>query len=356
MRKIIHVDMDAFYAAVEQRDHPELRGKPVAVGGGGPRGVVMAASYEARRYGVRSAMPGFQARRLCPELIFVRTRFDAYKAASRQIRGIFLTYTDLVEPLSLDEAYLDVTASKRGPPSATAIARAIKDEIRSATGLTASAGVSFNKFLAKVASDVRKPDGLTVIRPEQAEAFIAALPIERFFGVGPNTARRMKALGIHDGADLAARAEDELVRRFGKVGHHYFRIVRGLDEREVCPDRPYKSIGAERTFERDLADPDAMLERVRPIAEQVAERMTAADSFGRTVTLKIKHHDFTVTTRQHTLSDWVHSAEELIALAAWLLHNPEPPRRPVRLLGLGVSIFALAPTAPRQLSLELGGP
>ena len=356
MRKIIHVDMDAFYAAVEQRDHPELRGKPVAVGGGGPRGVVMAASYEARRYGVRSAMPGFQARRLCPELIFVRTRFDAYKAASRQIRGIFLTYTDLVEPLSLDEAYLDVTASKRGPPSATAIARAIKDEIRSATGLTASAGVSFNKFLATVASDVRKPDGLTVIRPEQAEAFIAALPIERFFGVGPKTARRMKALGIHDGADLAARSEDELVRRFGKVGHHYFRIVRGLDEREVCPDRPYKSIGAESTFERDLADPDAMLERLRPIAEQGAERMTAADSFGRTVTLKIKHHDFTVTTRQHTLSDWVHSAEELIALAAWLLHHPEPPRRPVRLLGLAVSKFALAPTAPRQLSLELGGP
>ena len=353
MRKIIHVDMDAFYAAVEQRDDPALRGKPVAVGGGGARGVVMAASYEARRYGVRSAMPGFQARRLCPELIFVRTRFDAYEAASRQIRQIFRSYTELVEPLSLDEAYLDVTLPKRGPPSATAIAAAIKRDIRAATQLTASAGVSFNKFLAKIASALHKPDGLTVIRPEQAAAFIAQLPIERFFGIGPKTAERMKALGIHNGADLTACSEDELVHRFGKVGRHYFRIVRGQDERAVQPDRPYKSIGAERTFDRDLGDPAAMLERLRPIAEQVAERMTAADSFGRTVTLKIKHRDFTLTTRQHTLSDWVHSAEELLALAAWLLHHPEPPRRPVRLLGLSVSNFALAPSAPRQLSLEL---
>jgi DNA polymerase IV len=353
MRKIIHVDMDAFYASVEQRDDPDLRGKPVAVGGGGPRGVVMAASYEARRFGVRSAMPAFQARRLCPELIFVRTRFDAYEEASRRIREIFRSYTDLVEPLSLDEAYLDVTAPKRGPASATAIAAAIKRDIKEATELSASAGVSFNKFLAKVASDLNKPDGLTVIRPEEAAAFIARLPIERFFGIGPKTAQRMKALGIHNGADLGARSEDELVHRFGKVGRHYFRIVCGLDEREVQPDRPYKSIGAERTFDQDLNDPDAMLERLRPIAEQVAERMAAADSFGRTVTLKIKHHDFTITTRQHTLPDRVDSADELIALAAWLLHHPEPPRRPVRLLGLSVSNFGLAPTAPRQLSLDL---
>jgi DNA polymerase IV len=353
MRKIIHVDMDAFYAAVEQRDDPALRGRPVAVGGSGPRGVVMAASYEARAYGVRSAMPGFQARRLCPELIFVRTRFDAYQATSRQIREIFQSYTDLVEPLSLDEAYLDVTAPKRGPSTATAIAAAIKREIKERTRLTASAGVSFNKFLAKVASDLHKPDGLTVIRPEQAAAFIAALPIERFFGIGPKTAEKMKALGIHNGADLGARGEDELVRRFGKVGRHYFRIARAQDEREVQPDRPYKSIGAERTFDHDLGDPAVMLERLRPIAEQVAERMTAADSFGRTVTLKIKHHDFTVTTRQHTLADCVHSADELLALATWLLDHPEPPRRPVRLLGLSVSNFGLAPTAHRQLSLEL---
>ena len=353
MRKIIHVDMDAFYAAVEQRDDPALRGRPVAVGGGGPRGVVMTASYEARAFGVRSAMPGFQARRLCPELIFVRTRFDAYKAASRQIRAIFLSYTDLVEPLSLDEAYLDVTAPKRGPASATAIAAALKREIKETTRLTASAGVSFNKFLAKVASDLHKPDGLTVIRPEQALAFIAGLPIELIFAIGPKTAHKMRALGIRNGADLGARSEDELVHRFGKVGRHYFRIVRGQDAREVCPDRPYKSIGAERTFDHDLGEAAAMLERLRPIAEQVAERMVAADSFGRTVTLKIKHHDFTVTTRQHTLADRVDSADELIALAAWLLHHPEPPRRPVRLLGLAVSNFDPARTTPRQLSLEL---
>jgi DNA polymerase IV len=213
--------------------------------------------------------------------------------------------------------------------------------------------VSFNKFLAKIASDLHKPDGLAVIRPEQAAAFIARLPIERFFGIGPKTADRMKALGIQSGAELAARSEDELVHRFGKVGRHYFRIVRALDEREVTPDRPYKSIGAEQTFDRDLGDPSLMLDRLRSLAEQVAERMTAADSFGRTVTLKIKHHDFTVTTRQHTRSDRVHSAEELLALARWLLHHPGPPRRPVRLLGLSVSNFALAPTAPRQLSLEL---
>jgi len=349
MRKIIHVDMDAFYASVEQRDRPELRGLPVAVGGGGARGVVMAASYEARAFGVRSAMPGFQARRLCPELVFVPTRFDAYKAASRQIRAIFESYTDLVEPLSLDEAYLDVSAPRRGGPVATEIARAIKQEIRAATGLTASAGVSFNKFLAKVASDLEKPDGLTVIRPEQAEAFIAGLPIERFFGVGPATARKMKALGIHDGAELRARSEDELARRFGKVGRHYFRIARGLDEREVRPDRPLKSIGAERTFDHDLADPDVMLERLAPIAEQVAERMAHAGHFGRTVTLKIKHHDFSVTTRQRTLSDQVDSAEDLLTLARWLLHHPEPPRRPVRLLGLSVSSFGPA----HQLSLRI---
>ncbi len=351
MRKIIHVDMDAFYASVEQRDQPELRGRPVAVGGGGTRGVVMAASYEARRFGVRSAMPGFRARRLCPDLIFVRTRFDAYKAASRQIRAIFHGYTDLVEPLSLDEAYLDVTKPKRGGAVATAIARAIKAEIQATTGLTASAGVSFNKFLAKIASDLDKPDGLSVIRPEEAERFIAGLPIERFFGIGPVTARKMKTAGIHNGADLRARPEEELVRRFGKVGQHYFRIVRGLDEREVRPDRPHKSIGAERTFDHDVAAPEALLERLVPIAERVAERMVAAESFGRTVTLKIKHHDFTVTTRQRTQADQVHTAEELLELAKWLLHTPEPPSRPVRLLGLSVSNFDVA--RAHQLSLQI---
>jgi DNA polymerase IV len=356
LRKIIHVDMDAFYASVEQRDDPALRGRPVAVGGGGPRGVVMAASYEARVFGVRSAMPGFQARRLCPELTFVPTRFDAYQAASRQIRDIFGSYTELVEPLSLDEAYLDVTRPQRGPSTATGIARAIKHEILAQTGLTASAGVSFNKFLAKIASAIDKPDGLTVIRPEDAQAFIAQLPIERFFGIGPVTARKMKDAGIHDGADLRARSEAELVNRFGKVGRHYFRIARGQDERAVSPDRPYKSIGAEETFTTDLSAPDAMLAALRPIAERVAERMAGADLFGRTVTLKIKHHDFSLNTRQHTLADPVHSAEELLQLARWLLHTPAPPTKPVRLLGLTASNFGRASpaTAPVQLTLGIG--
>jgi DNA polymerase-4 len=315
----------------------------------------MAASYEARVFGVRSAMPGFQARHLCPELVFVRTRFDAYQAASRQIREIFVSYTELVEPLSLDEAYLDVTAPKRGPPSATAIARAIKREILAATGLTASAGVSFNQFLAKVASALDKPDGLTVIRPADAAGFIARLPIERFFGVGPVTARKMKEAGIHDGAGLRARSEAELVNRFGKVGRHYFRIARGQDERAVSPDRPYKSIGAEETFTTDLKAPDAMLDALRPIAERVAERMAKADLFGRTITLKIKHHDFSLNTRQHTLADPVHSAEELMQLARWLLHTPSPPAKPVRLLGLTASNFGNnSPiAAPVQLALSL---
>ena len=297
MRKIIHVDMDAFYASVEQRDDPSLRGLPVAVGGGGARGVVMAASYEARKFGVRSAMPGFKARRLCPDLIFVKTRFDAYKTVSRQIREVFLGYTDLIEPLSLDEAFLDVTGPKRGGPIATEIAAAIKAEIREKTELTASAGVSYNKFLAKIASDLEKPDGLTVIRPDQAEAFIATLPVERFFGVGPVTAKKMTSSGIHTGQDLRDRSEAELVRLFGKAGHHYHRISRGIDEREVKPDRPHKSIAAETTFEADLTDPKEMLQRLQPLAERVIERSNAAKAYGRTVTLKIKYRDFTINTR-----------------------------------------------------------
>ncbi len=353
MRKIIHVDMDAFYAAVEQRDQPELRGRPVAVGGTGARGVVMAASYEARAFGVRSAMPSVRARHLCPDLVFIAPRFDAYKAVSRQIREIFHRYTDLVEPLSLDEAYLDVTEAKCGPLPATEIARAIKQDIRAETDLTASAGVSFNKFLAKIASDLDKPDGLAVIRPEQAEAFIARLPIERFFGIGPATARRMQALGIRNGADLAAFPEVELVRRFGKVGRHYARLARGIDAREVRPDRPLKSIGVERTFDVDLTDPADMFDRLRPLADRLAERMAAADLFGRTVTLKIKHHDFTLITRRRTLPEPVHSAEEVLAMAGWLLENPAPPDRPVRLLGLAVSNLVPSSGGVQQLSLGL---
>jgi DNA polymerase-4 len=354
VRKIIHVDMDAFYASVEQRDEPTLRGRPVAVGGSGARGVVMAASYEARAYGVRSAMPSVSARRRCPELVFVRPRFDAYKAASAQIRAIFRSYTDLVEPLALDEAYLDVTAARRGPASATGIARAIKAEIRAETGLCASAGVSFNKFLAKVASAMEKPDGLVVIRPEHADAFIAALPIERFYGIGPVTARRMKALGIHTGAGLRARPQAELEWRFGaKAGRHYFKIARGEDPREVSPDRPYKSIGAEETFDHDLSDPLALEAMLAPLAETVARRMQAAGLCARTVTLKIKHHDFTVHTRQRTLAEAVRSADDVLALASWLLRTPEPPRELVRLLGIAVSNLAATPVAAGQLILDL---
>jgi DNA polymerase-4 len=351
MRKIIHVDMDAFYASVEQRDDPSLRGKPVAVGGGGHRGVVTAASYEARTFGVRSAMPGFKARRLCPELIFVKTRFDAYKAVSRQIREIFQRYTDLIEPLSLDEAFLDVTKPKQGGSIAKDIAQQIKSEIREATGLTASAGVSFNKFLAKIASDLEKPDGLTVIRPDQAEAFIAGLPVERFFGVGPVTARKMKDAAIETGADLRRHSEDELVRLFGKVGRHYHRISRGIDEREVKPDRPHKSIGAETTFENDLMDTSLLLDRLKPLAERVIARAKAANAHGRTATLKVKYRDFSVTTRQRTLDQPVDSAAQLMSLAAWLIEHPEPPRLPVRLIGISLSSFEPS-TESRQLSFS----
>jgi len=351
MRKIIHIDMDAFYASVEQRDDPALRGRPVAVGWAGPRGVVMAASYEARPYGVRSAMPSFKARRLCPDLVFIPARFDAYRAASRRIHAVFRHYTEVIEPLSLDEAYLDVTAPRRGGPTATDIARMIKTEIKAATGLTASAGVSFNKFLAKIASDLNKPDGLSVIRPDQAAGIVANLPIERFFGIGPVTAHKMKASGIHTGLDLRRRSENELVRRFGKVGRHYHRIARGQDDREVQPNRPSKSIGAERTFDVDLTDPDAMLAALGPLAERVAERMAASENYGRTIILKIKHRDFSVTTRQRTLDHQICRASDLMTLADRLLHRPAPPDRPVRLLGLSVSGFQTAEI--RQLAFDL---
>lgn len=244
LRKIIHIDMDAFYASVEQRDHPELRNKPVAVGGSGLRGVVAAASYEARKFGVHSAMPSKIALRKCPNLIFVKSSFDVYRAVSRQIMGIFRDYTDLVEPLSLDEAYLDVTLNKCSIPCATAIAREIRSRIRLETNLTASAGVSYNKFLAKVASDMDKPDGLTVITPDQAEAFICKLPVKKFHGIGKVTAAKMEKMGIHTGADLKARTETELVHFFGKSGHYFYKVVQGFDDREVKPHRIRKSIGA----------------------------------------------------------------------------------------------------------------
>lgn len=355
MRKIIHVDMDAFFASVEQRDNPALVGRPVAVGGMSRRGVIAAASYEARAFGVRSAMPTAIALRRCPDLIIVPSRFEVYRTVSRQIRNIFLRYTDLVEPLSLDEAYLDATQPKLGPPSATLLAQRIKQEILEETGLTASAGVSFNKFLAKVASDLNKPDGLAVILPEEAETFIAELPVEKFYGVGPVTAEKMHALGIRTGADLRLKTEDELREYFGKAGSHFYWIARGRDERRVNPNRERKSVGAERTFFDDTKDLDVLLERLRPIAERVAERLASAGLRGRTVTLKIKYHDFRQITRAKTLPHAVCEADELFRTGYALLSSPAPPEHPVRLLGLSVSAFRTdeEEDLPRQLTLEL---
>src|SRR6478736_3517323 len=285
-RKIIHVDMDAFYASVEQRDNPELRGKPVAVGGTRERGVVAAASYEARPFGVRSAMPSVTAKRRCADLVFVKPRFDVYRAVSQQIRAIFADYTPLVEPLSLDEAYLDVTEDRLGLGSARSIAQDIRRRIAAETGLTASAGVSYCKFIAKLASDHRKPDGLTVITPERGAEFVASLPVSRFHGVGPVTARKMEQLGIVTGADLRDWTLPALQAHFGSSGQWYWRICRGIDEREVKPDRPYKSVSAERTFDEDISDPERLSAELERIAGYAWERVKRAQVAGRTVTLK----------------------------------------------------------------------
>jgi DNA polymerase-4 len=336
-RKIIHIDMDAFYASVEQRDHPELQGKPVAVGGSGKRGVVASASYEARKYGVRSAMPSVTALRKCPDLIFVKSRFDVYRAVSRQIRDIFFDYTDLVEPLSLDEAYLDVTENKKGINSGTIIAEEIRRRIREETGLTASAGVSFNKFLAKIASDINKPNGIKVITPPEAKAFLEALPIEKFHGIGKVTAKKMNKLGIYTGKDLKTWSEIELVRRFGKVGRHYYRIVRADDQRPVNPNRIRKSIGAERTFREDLVQMEDMKEKLTHIAGIVFEHMEKSDNYGRTVTLKIKSADFVISTRSKSFAIEVTELDDLVAIAHELLESNWDEVDKVRLLGVSVS-------------------
>jgi DNA polymerase-4 len=335
IRKIIHVDMDAFYASVEQRDHPELRGKPVAVGGQ-HRGVVMAASYEARKFGVRSAMPSVTAKRRCPELIFVKTRFDVYRTVSQQIRAIFLDYTDLVEPLSLDEAYLDVTEDRHRLGSARAIAQDIRSRIREETGLTASAGVSYCKFIAKLASDHRKPDGLCVITPEKGAEFVASLPVARFHGVGPVTAKKMERLGILTGADLREWSLPALEAQFGSSGQWYWRICRGIDEREVKPDRPYKSVSAERTFEEDLRDPDRLADELIRIAGYAWDRVKRADVAGRTVTLKIKYGDFTIITRSKSFGSTVPDLETFTRAGQALLETLHPLPKGVRLLGLGL--------------------
>lgn len=329
--------MDAYYASVEQRDAPELKGKPVAVGGSKERGVVAAASYEARKYGVHSAMPSAIAYRKCPGLIFIKPRFDIYKSVSQQIRAIFYEYTDLVEPLSLDEAYLDVTLNKKQMPSATLIAREIKQRIKAETNLTASAGVSINKFLAKVASDIQKPDGLTLIPPDKAVEFVAQLEIEKFHGIGKVTAKKMHDLGIKNGADLKQWQEADLVKYFGKAGRYYYTISRAIDHRKVEPNRIQKSIGAENTFDVDLSHIDDMLHELDIIAVIVLERMLKADSFGKTLTLKVRFQDFTKITRSKTVDYAIDNNDKMRNLMHELLQSLPEKDRKVRLLGLTVS-------------------
>lgn len=337
LRKIIHVDMDAFFASVEQRDNPELRGRPVAVGGSGGRGVVAAASYEARKFGVRSAMPSVTAKRLCPDLIFVRHRFDAYKEASRQIRRIFEHHTPHVEPLSLDEAYLDVTEDKLGIGSATRIAELIRQEIRAKTRLTASAGVSYNKFLAKLASDQNKPDGLCVIRPGAGAQFVAGLPIRRFHGVGPKAEEKMKRLGIETGADLAAKDIDFLRSNFGSFADYLYRAARGIDLRPVRAHRVRKSVGGERTFSEDISSGAALRETLENTIEYVWESIERTKARGRTVTLKVKFTDFQTMTRSKSVTHWIETRDEFAQISRALLEEALPLPMPIRLMGLTLS-------------------
>lgn len=335
-KKIIHVDMDAFYASVEQLDNPELRGKPVAVGGGGDRGVVAAASYEARKFGVRSAMSGVLAKKNCPDLIFVRPRFPRYKEISKQIREIFFQYTDLVEPLSLDEAYLDVTFNKKGLPSATIIASQIRNKIFEETGLRASAGISNSKFVAKVASDINKPNGQKTIPPEEVEAFLEELPIEKFFGIGKVTATKMYHLGIFTGKELKAKSLEFLVDHFKSSGEHYYKVVRGQFVSEVKPDRIQKSVAAEHTFSKNLTSEIFMLERLDDIAQELEGRLLRSKIAGKTITLKIKYSDFSLQTRSKTLSVFVKDKSILLETVKELLFQ-EKLKNSVRLLGISVS-------------------
>jgi DNA polymerase-4 len=353
-RKIIHVDMDAFYASVEQRDNPELRGRPVAVGGSRERGVVAAASYEARKFGVRSAMPSVTAKRKCPDLIFVKPRFDAYKEVSRQIRAIFAEHTPIVEPLSLDEAYLDVTKNLKGNASATEIAEAIRAKIRAETGLTASAGVSYNKFLAKLASDYRKPDGIFVITPKMGPAFVETLQVGKFHGVGPATTAKMNRLGIETGLDLRAQTLAFLERHFGKSGPYYYWIARGVDERPVRADRIRKSIGAENTFFDDLFSFEAARDALLPIIAKVWRHCEATRIRGRTVTLKVKYADFHQITRGHTSAAPVTTQAEFEQVSFALLGPVFPVQKGIRLLGVTMSSLGESQVkAEGQLNLNI---
>ena len=336
-RKIIHIDMDAFYASVEQRDNPELRGKAIAVGHGEARGVVAAASYEARKFGVRSAMSSQKALRLCPELIFVHGRMEVYKEVSLKIHQIFSDYTDIIEPLSLDEAFLDVTHNKKNIPLAIDIAKEIKQRIREELNLVASAGISYNKFLAKVASDYRKPDGLCTIHPSQALAFIDALPIESFWGVGPVTAKKMHTLGIHNGLHLRMWSKEGLVRAFGKSGYIYYDFARGIDLRAVETSRIRKSVGCEHTLEKDISSQSSIIIELYHVAKELEGRLHRKAFLGNTLTLKIKFHDFVQITRSITQAKQLRSLDVILPLAKQLLKEVDFETNPVRLIGLSVS-------------------
>ena len=337
LRKIIHVDMDAFFASVEQRDNPELRGRPVAVGGSSGRGVVAAASYEARKFGVRSAMPSSRAKKLCRDLIFCKARFDVYQGVSRQIRAIFHHFTPHVEPLSLDEAYLDVTEDIRGIGSATRIAELIRERIRQETQLTASAGVSYNKFLAKLASDQNKPDGMCIIRPGEGARFVQSLPVRRFHGVGPRGAEKMARLGIETGADLAEKDIVFLRQNFGSFADYLYRAARGIDLRPVRAHRIRKSVGGERTFHEDISEGEAQRETLDTIVEIVWTRIEAARARGRTVTLKLRYADFTLKTHARSLPQWVEDKAHFARIGHELLAELQPLPQPIRLMGLTLS-------------------
>ena len=332
-RKIIHVDMDAYYASVAELDNPELRGKAIAVGGGGERGVVSAASYEARKFGVKSAMSGVLARQKCPHLIFVKTDFERYKEISTKIKAIFYEYTDLVEPLSLDEAYLDVTENKKGNPSANAIAREIRARIYQETGLRASAGISINKFIAKVASDINKPNGQKTVHPNEVIPFLEELPVNKFYGVGKVTAAKMYNLGIFIGNDLKKKSLEELVSLFGKAGTHYYNIVRGIHNSAVKPNRIRKSVGAETTFNENISSEIYMLERLEDIADEIEKRMKKANAKGKTITLKIKYSDFTQQTRSKTKAYFMQTKKEFFPTIKELLYQDKLVNS-VRLLGI----------------------
>ncbi|MDE5988484.1 MAG: DNA polymerase IV [Duncaniella sp.] len=357
IRKIIHIDMDAFYASVEQRDNPSLKGVPLAVGHAEGRGVVAAASYEARRFGVRSAMPSLRAKKLCPGLVFVKPRFDVYKRVSAQMHEIFHEYTDIVEPISLDEAFLDVTVNKPGFPMAVTIAKEIKAKIREQLGLTASAGVSYNKFLAKIASDYRKPDGLCTIHPSQAIEFIHRIPVEDFWGVGPVTAARMHALGIWTGEQLAACSAELLNLEFGKSGQIFYQFARGIDNRPVEPLWTRKSVGCEMTLQQDLTTLEEIEHVIEDLADELVWRIGRSVFRGCTLTLKLKFSDFTQRSRSHTASRAYQSRDEIISSARQLLSLAPVAGRQVRLVGLSVSMPEHGGTSrtvydPRQLEFD----